>query len=91
MAAATVRIDPANTMPGSLPPTAQAKPIAAQTPTPSSAAPSEKACNSSRFTDAVMLAPYPGPSGTLAGRVTPNLDEDQMRKAEAAAKRHDNG
>ena len=60
MAEATIRIDPANTMPGSLPAAAQAKPITAQTATPSSAAPSEKACNSSRFTDAVMLAPHPG-------------------------------
>ena len=53
MAEATIRIDPANTMPGSLPAAAQAKPITAQTAT--EALPSVQACNSSRFTDAVML------------------------------------
>ena len=78
MAEAITSIEPAITMPVSLPATAQTSPIAPQTTAPSSAAPSEKACISSRCRDAVMLAPHPGLSqGTLAAPGRANLDQDQ--------------
>src|SRR5262245_46560345 len=72
--------DPCKTMPGSLPATAQTRPMLAQIVAASSAAPSESACSSSRCGNAVIFL-LPLAASKLREPEFAILDRDQRNDA----------